>query len=88
MTGWYCSYQTPPERAYYHNGFESPSQGPVWGDRVFNTRPNCGRFSLKNPRYLFYSGQTKDMWGRALEGYDVSRYKQVQIFLRTLNSYS
>lgn len=79
MTTWYCSYQTPPERAYYYNGFESSPQGPEWGERVYKSRPNCGRFSLKNPRYLFYGGQTKDVWGRALKGYDVARYKQVQI---------
>lgn len=78
MTGWYCSYQTTQERAYYYNGFEKSPQGPLWGERVFKTRPNCGRFSLKNPKYLFYGGQTKDILGRVLKGYDVARYKQVQ----------
>ena len=78
MTAWYCTYQTPRERAYYYNGFESSPQGPEWGERVYKSRPNCGRFSLKNPGYIFYGSQTKDLWGRALEGYDVARYKQVR----------
>ena len=77
MIGWDCSYQTPPERAYFYNGFETPPQGPEWGERVLKSRPHCGRFSLKNPQHLFFGGQTKDMWGRVLQGYDVARYKQV-----------
>lgn len=79
MTSWYCSYQTPPGQAYYYNGFESSSQGPEWGERVFNSKPHCGRFSLKNPQYIFYGGQTMDMWGRVLKGYDVARYQQVHV---------
>lgn len=77
MTEWYCHYQTPPERAYYYNGFESGPQDPEWGERVFQSRPNCGRFSLKNPRHLFHGGRSKDQYGRTLKGYDVAKYKQV-----------
>ena len=79
MTSWYCKYQTPPGQAYYYNGFESSSQGLELGERVFRSEPYCGRFSLKNPQYIFSGGQTRDMWGRVLEGYDVARYQQVRV---------
>ena len=78
VIGWQCNYQTPPERAYYYNGFESPPQDPEWGERVLVTKPYCGRTSIKNARHIFVGGRTKDLWGRVLKGYDVSRYKQVQ----------
>ena len=77
MTNWYCNYQISLGQAYYYNGFESPSQGPERGERVFKSEPHCGRFSLKNPQYLFYGGQTKDMLGRVLQSYDAARYQQV-----------
>lgn len=81
MIGWHCSYQTPPDRAYYYNGFEIPSLGPEYGERVLKPTANCGRFSLKNPKYIFLGGQTKDKFGRVLQGYEVARYKQVRIWL-------
>lgn len=79
MTRWYCSFDVDPERAYYYNGFETRAWGPEWGYRVFTPQPNCGRYSLKNPDRLFKGGETKDLNGRTLTGYDVARYSQVII---------
>ena len=75
LFAWECHYQTPPDRALYYSGFEVEPNWPEPGDRVME--PYCGRNALKNPSVLFRGGQTKDMYGRILRGFDVSRYRQV-----------
>lgn len=77
MLSWDCSYQTPPSRAWYYNGYEASAQGPEFGERVVDEVPYCGRTSLKNPLYIFYAGQSRDLGGRVMCGIDVLRYRQV-----------
>ncbi|XP_048585401.1 fibrocystin-L isoform X2 [Nematostella vectensis] len=77
MFKWDCTYRTPPSRAWFYNGFEGRVLGPEFGARVVEERPYCGRRSLKNPSHLFRAGQSRDLGGRVLKGFDAATYRQV-----------